>query len=639
MLSDRRAGALARRAGRWRRDGSRGILARRAWRRLIAAGDRGDPNATDAVWQAWLRDPGDEVWQALARWREPQALAEAAVTAASEPGRPASGRAAIGKFCGRRGIVPGDPVRRALFYLLTGQPDQHRAADPDGSLLAAAYQAAADPARAALRGALAETGDLDLVHRVVSVASRSEQATSLADTERQYLTDQLASRGDWERLWRLARDLPLAGAVSAVSRIGGGWRPADEAQVHLFALLARTRAEAVADAAAGVVAHIPAGRWLVSDISFAADRSALAMATVAPAVRGWADLHKLPGGRRVWRHSTYTLHRVIRLAGAVVCLEGNPWVRAGLYRLVRYRHEGHETLWSGNQIPWLAPFPGGFLLAQPGSTTLWFGAAEGRLVRHAEVSGLHQDWADDQLSSLGSEPVTGRLAIALRHGTGSVLAVLEADLQVIGHIVIDNYFSYSGGYPHENWLVFCGPDRLVTLGGDRALRSWKVAPGLPEEARAACSPCRGVTALPRTGQVVLNHRKAQPTWLDARTLGAAPCPPGLRSARRVWASGDGEYAAGQRDDGDLTVHDLRFDEIARLLALPMADVSPVDLRAVAAAQAVDPHSEAGQVIGVLAECLRYRFGADVAVNQSVAATPEAPGLDDIGLSARAGPAC
>jgi hypothetical protein len=53
VLSEARAERLALRAARCRRDGGRGPLARRAWRRLANAGDGGDRNAIGAVWQAW----------------------------------------------------------------------------------------------------------------------------------------------------------------------------------------------------------------------------------------------------------------------------------------------------------------------------------------------------------------------------------------------------------------------------------------------------------------------------------------------------------------------------------------------------------------------------------------------------------
>jgi len=162
VLSAERAARLARLVTRQRSDGSRSARAWRAWQSLAEAGDRGDQNAIGAVWQAWLRDPGDELWEALTRWREPGLLADEACRAAIDQRRTPGERAAIQAFCARRGLAPRDDTQRALFYVLTGQPAEYWAADPDGSRLAAGYQSADEPTRATLRRVMADDSDLDL---------------------------------------------------------------------------------------------------------------------------------------------------------------------------------------------------------------------------------------------------------------------------------------------------------------------------------------------------------------------------------------------------------------------------------------------------------------------------------------------
>jgi hypothetical protein len=164
MLSERRAAWLARGAAWRRRDGSRRLLARPAWNRLVRAGDAGDQAAAEAVWRAWLQNPDDEGWELLTRWRPPSP-AEAACAAAI------TGNGAVAAFCARRGLAPADPARRAAFFLLTGQAGQLRAADPDGALLALAYAGAGQDERARLRAAMAGTGDFDLM-RVVARGDR-----------------------------------------------------------------------------------------------------------------------------------------------------------------------------------------------------------------------------------------------------------------------------------------------------------------------------------------------------------------------------------------------------------------------------------------------------------------------------------
>ena len=221
-MPQRRALRLARRAQRRRGDGSRGPLARRAWRILAAAADGGDRSAISAVYRSWLRAPDEETWKLLSRWRAPSALAADVLAAAADPGRPAGQRALLGAFCARHGLAPEQDGPRALFHVLTGQAAQHRAADPDGTLLAAAYRAAEEPARAAVREALAEAGDLDLA-RAVLVARDRDRVAPQAGEERRYLARQLADHRDWAGLWRLAKELPLAEAVTATRLSGDGW--------------------------------------------------------------------------------------------------------------------------------------------------------------------------------------------------------------------------------------------------------------------------------------------------------------------------------------------------------------------------------------------------------------------------------
>lgn len=67
---------------------ARGPLGRwvRGW--LVVAGDRGDPGATDAVWDLWLETPDPRLWAALARWGRPRTgggLSLVALGAAVDP--------------------------------------------------------------------------------------------------------------------------------------------------------------------------------------------------------------------------------------------------------------------------------------------------------------------------------------------------------------------------------------------------------------------------------------------------------------------------------------------------------------------------------------------------------------------------
>jgi hypothetical protein len=96
MLSKKRAARLAAYAERaWLPGTENRWRARRAARLLTSAGDRGDAAAIEAVWQGWLRRPGDARWELLSRWRPSPELADQVFLAAADPARDTAERAAV----------------------------------------------------------------------------------------------------------------------------------------------------------------------------------------------------------------------------------------------------------------------------------------------------------------------------------------------------------------------------------------------------------------------------------------------------------------------------------------------------------------------------------------------------------------
>jgi hypothetical protein len=292
----------------WRRArGIRGWRARRASRLLVKMAGRGHESAVaEAVWQAWLRKPDDERWELLGQWRSHEALTARVISAATDSFRAEAGRAVLGEFCAKHALVPADPVKQALFLVMTGQQEQHRAADPDGSVLAAAYQAADMYTKAALRKALARSGDLHIV-RIVVGQGQGRQLTELTSSDRGSLISQLTARRDWDGLWQLAQDLPLIDAVTAVRHIDGRWRPERQRDRDLFGLLTGVDPDTIALACAATASpvHIKVpGR--VRAGALAPDGRRLAVAT-SPSERSAPDtisVYALPGGALVTRHPT-----------------------------------------------------------------------------------------------------------------------------------------------------------------------------------------------------------------------------------------------------------------------------------------------------------------------------------------------
>ncbi|MDQ1042479.1 hypothetical protein [Streptomyces sp. V4I2] len=173
------AARLAGRAGLRRDDGSRGW---RAWRRLVSACAAGNAAAQEAVWTAELREP--DVLELLA-------------------------------------AAPAEPADHAAYLVLIGQGAQHQALDPDGSLLAPAYRAAAPETRERLRTALAAEGDTEVI-RVVVTGEQRDRLAEMSYDELAYLGHHLAERRSWDELRRLVRDLPLAKAAAAALLLPDG---------------------------------------------------------------------------------------------------------------------------------------------------------------------------------------------------------------------------------------------------------------------------------------------------------------------------------------------------------------------------------------------------------------------------------
>ncbi|MBE1530266.1 hypothetical protein [Actinomadura algeriensis] len=254
-----RAGRLLRRAVR---DGFRG----RAWEHLLAAGANGDRAVVDALWGAWFDgDPREELLDVLMSWGRPMsgprnrlsrtlleddaalspkrrtllievalvsdhpmgALARDRIARTSEPSLlreavatalgTAGGGHRLAEALADRDDLPSAPVLLAELFLVGGRFDRYRALDPDGSLLARAYEGAGGPRRERMRAAMLRAGDLDVVRVVardrvadLDVEQRRDLARGLLDAER------------WDQARRMAGRLPLADASRVVRALPDG---------------------------------------------------------------------------------------------------------------------------------------------------------------------------------------------------------------------------------------------------------------------------------------------------------------------------------------------------------------------------------------------------------------------------------
>lgn len=201
MITMGEATRLIQRATRQRANGSRGMRARRAWRRLVSACAEGSPAAQEVVRARAAELPEADVLDLLA-------------------------------------VAPEEPADRAVFLTLIGQRGQRRALDPDGALLALAYEAAGPEVRERLRAAMAAEGDGDAVRAVVTGEQR-DRVAGMSREDLDYLGRQLAEHGRFDELRRLALDLPPAEAVAAARLLPPRERTGDTA-AFLTALAERS---------------------------------------------------------------------------------------------------------------------------------------------------------------------------------------------------------------------------------------------------------------------------------------------------------------------------------------------------------------------------------------------------------------
>jgi hypothetical protein len=427
-----------------------------------------------------------------------------------------------------------------------------------------------------------------------------------------YLGGQYAGHGEWDRLWRLALDAPLADAV-ALARHFTGWSPPDEAGRALLGRLAALTPDAIEEAGTRLLAarRIDLQGYFEPPkyVAFAADNSHVVMAgkfsryphadlTGVDFTLG-AAFH-LPSGKR----SALGRPRDVPLLAQVGSIGDhelirNPDAGAG-------HRESHLALTRG------VPYRHGYLVrakSVSGEYGAWMSWGQPPAPVTPDTLGLPGNLAGWPLSvEITADPAHNALAaygpqlLVLRDGHGPARA-RETDLADAGAIAD---------------AVFCGPGRLITVSRRSEhgwaideLRCWRREGDLlvPGPTRQLGLHFRHLTALPACNVVIVGGQ-----WFAADTLQEIEAPYGVRTGRgiaqrAVWASPDGSYLAVRTHEyepgsqrlrgGGLKIHDIGPAADLRLLRAPMGDATPADLDALDGASS--------DAIDLLRACLRYRL--------------------------------
>ena len=627
--------------GRFRRGGlSRGW----AVRRLLRAGDRGDPLATNVAWELWFETPDPILLAALSRWARPhtadgQSLvalgkhtdpAEVAAAACRTP-HPiaATARGAIlagpqelvdaaceaalsddglAAFCAEHRLAPSDPHRAAVYFLLTQHHEQYRLVDPDHSLLAVAYRGASEEERARVRAEAA--GEPELVRALAGTVARRQ----LGDGEAEYLVDAFASRRDWPALWALVKDLPVFDAARAVRRFDG-WRP-DGADGALFDVLAAADVPALT-VSYHAVATPAAIRFSVlgtTNGSIAPDGRHVVVGSPRA-----VTAYTFPDARPLETWPTRHNSEVLALDDGVrvfSCWDGNPGDPG--FSAIGYLDHPVEPFATGatkfHKASALARTADGFAALTRGNhDTLHLHLLSGhgprfldyerRTIEVCAALGIPAAHAGAQWA-MAVEPETGLIAFG---GPGLHLARITDDgLRPLATA------PFSRGLVPR--LAFSGPDRLIGQDDDRMVRVWRIEgdePHLVAERKVRATAPVDLAGLGVIAMIDLSDNTGRSVrFLDRDTLADVPLPARFdrpEDPTHLFVSPGGDwFGVGNREFVEV------FEVLlSGLVTRPLAATTPADLPTVRTRLGRDP--VARPLLELLQACLGHRFGGDIAL--------------------------
>ena len=539
-------------------------------------------------------------------------------------------------FCRKHRLAPRDEVRRAMFFLLTGQPEQHRALDPDSSLLSLAYASASVEERARMLKAMRDAGGLDLV-RVLVGDDRRGRIADMSSYQVEYLGGQLAGRREWDELWALVQDVPVSSGTALI-RLFDGWLPRDADARRLFEMYLETPPEAVKAALDSAPEdQVPPGgqarlrfRGRVNDVSFAPDGPYLAAAGTKRIV-GVFDLRRAELVERYDGFNT-SVGRILHLGdGIVVAGERTNNPRRDC-RLVLCADGVTRTLHTGpGSITSLARVDesGGFVAAtRAGALVLGGrgGAPADPVPVRSLGRGMH--WA----RTVAAHPASGRLAVL-----APALVLAE-----VGDGSVVPLSAPTGPYANAAFvdtdLIACA-DRVSFV----TMLRWS-GEDLVQEADATVEWMSRFTASPALGGPVVATAHKRPYKATRRSLHFYDAT--LEETRvlsslhdydyditSLTVSPGGELLAVGHADGHADVIDLRLLEVPEILRRPLVNLIPRDLGVVTGAlTATSMSREMRASLQLIRASMEHRFRFEVEIDaEAGGAVGLTPGEYEISL--------
>jgi len=509
-------------------------------------------------------------------------------------------------LCIEAGYVPEGDHERAIFLFLTEQWDRYYAVDFDGSLLGTAYELVDEPTRLRLRQLSARSGRA-VAMRVILGGDRSSRIRALQRQEAEFLIEQLATGRDYEGLWRLVFELPLAWGVGALRVLASAdWRPHHQYEQALFTLLRDSIPGDLTSALAALANELPPAakradvrfNGRIASLGFSPDGHVLAIASGQRSVGLWdlkqgrmsrryQDFHSSLGNIVVLPDETVLVSERAQMS-TTTCLvrarNGDRWspISTHIGSITGMIAHGHDSFATCGRDRWVR-------ITRSDGQTL--------------AKTLVADWPR-AMKAFGD----GRRAVAVHSGLSVV--DLSAGVELVharpfNRIPVD-------------LAMGPGTDEVIT-----GYRSGKVistplstlTATRPSYVSHGGAPVRKIEAVPQRN-LVLVGRAVQVdvlSWPSRERVGFLP----VDGVASLTVAPSGDFLAIGHAEDRASLWDLRVSTVPTLFSQPLIDTTPSHLAILEALAGTRLSRGSMSLIAVLRAILQYRFRHDVELDELI----------------------
>lgn len=193
------------------------------------------------------------------------------------------------------GYHPAEQKRHALFLFLTAQWQLYETIDFDQRILRAIYDTATPELRQRMARTVQAAGRIEFL-TILTGADNRQRTAKMDDAEARLVIQMLESSQQWQKLWLLAQELPLAHSYAILKNLRSqNWAPQHADEQALYHRLVERINQPLVTTAAELTSQLPAAvplatlriRGRVNDLAFAPDLPILGLATSSRKIVLW----------------------------------------------------------------------------------------------------------------------------------------------------------------------------------------------------------------------------------------------------------------------------------------------------------------------------------------------------------------